>query len=408
LFTDLLGFEMSQPTATDFLRDYFSRMADIRGTGGATRETSYYSALENLFNHFGKTLKPQVICNGQLRNDGAGNPDFGLYTKSQVQDGEPRKGQLPERGVIEVKGLAEQTWQIADSAQASKYFRYRLVLITNYREFRLVGDDGNGNVVELERYTFASDEQTFWGMTARPSPAAHRHAIHFGEFVRRVMMTAAPLVKAEDVAWFLASYAKDALATLNEKDATSLKPLRDALETALGIRFEGEEGEHFFKSTLIQTLFYGVFSAWAVHARQNKGQFDWKAAAFTLTVPMVKALFEQIATPSKLGVLGLMPLLDRTAEALNRIDKAEFFKTFDTGAAVQHFYEPFLQAYDPELRKSLGVWYTPPEIVTYMVERVDRVLRTELGRPDGLEPPRVCRRPFRLSHAAMASCSSMA
>jgi hypothetical protein len=28
--------------------------------------------------------------------DGAGNPDFGLYTGSQVQGGEPRKGQIPE------------------------------------------------------------------------------------------------------------------------------------------------------------------------------------------------------------------------------------------------------------------------------------------------------------------------
>jgi len=123
---------MTQPTAIDFLHEYFARMADIRGTGGATKETSYYAPLENLLNHFGKALKPQVICNGQLHNDGAGNPDFGLYNKSQVQNGEPRKGQLPERGVIEVKGLAEQTWQTADSAQATKYFgRYRLVLITN-------------------------------------------------------------------------------------------------------------------------------------------------------------------------------------------------------------------------------------------------------------------------------------
>jgi hypothetical protein len=41
---------------------------------------------------------------------------------------------------VEVKGLAEQTWQTADSAQASKYFgHYRLVLITNYRDFRLIG-----------------------------------------------------------------------------------------------------------------------------------------------------------------------------------------------------------------------------------------------------------------------------
>jgi hypothetical protein len=97
---------MTEHTPANFLREYLSRMADIRGTGAATKETSYYSALENLLNQIGKTLKPQVICNGQLRNQGADNPDFGLYTRGQVQRGEPVKGQPPERGVIEVKGLA--------------------------------------------------------------------------------------------------------------------------------------------------------------------------------------------------------------------------------------------------------------------------------------------------------------
>jgi hypothetical protein len=59
---------------------------------------------------------------------------------------------MPERGVIEVKGLAEQTWQTADSTQASKYFgRYRLVLITNYRDFRLIVGDTDGKAVELEK-----------------------------------------------------------------------------------------------------------------------------------------------------------------------------------------------------------------------------------------------------------------
>ena len=50
---------------------------------------------------------------------------------------------------------------------------------------------------------------------------------------------------------------------------------------------------------------------------------------------------------------------------------------------MQYFYEPFLEAYDPELRKELGVWYTPPEVVDYMVARVDTVLREELDLPDG-------------------------
>jgi Type ISP C-terminal specificity domain/N-6 DNA Methylase len=376
---------MTEPTAADFIREYLSRMADIRGTGGATKETSYYSALENLLNHFGKTLKPQVICNGQLRNQGADNPDFGLYTKSQIQGGEPRKGQIPERGVIEVKGVTDNTWLTAKSAQVTKYFsHYRLVLVTNYREFRLIGENGNGEPIELDRYSLAADPAAFWAMTAKPGPAVQRHGVHFAEFLQRVMMIAAPLVRAEDIAWFIASYARDALQTLNEKDSSALDPLRKSLESALGIRFEGEEGDHFFKSTLVQTLFYGMFSAWVVHARSSTKRFDWMTAAFTLTVPMVKVLFEEIAKPSRLAALDLMPVLERTAEALNRVDQKAFFKSFDYGDAVQHFYEPFLQAYDPALRKDLGVWYTPKEIVEYMVERVDRVLRTELGRPNGL------------------------
>ena len=72
------------------------------------------------------------------------------------------------------------------------------------------------------------------------------------------------------------------------------------------------------------------------------------------------------------------------ANALNRVNRNEFFRRFQQEQAVQYFYEPFLEAYDPILRKALGVWYTPPEIVKYQVARVDTVLREELNLPDGL------------------------
>src|SRR5881394_920693 len=113
---------MPQTAPAELIKEYLTRMAEIRGTGGATSETSFYSALENLLNRFGNDLSPKVICNGQLRNEGAGNPDFGLYTRNQIQGGVPRTGQLPERGVIEVKGLGDSTWQTAKSKQATKYF----------------------------------------------------------------------------------------------------------------------------------------------------------------------------------------------------------------------------------------------------------------------------------------------
>ena len=82
--------------------------------------------------------------------------------------------------------------------------------------------------------------------------------------------------------------------------------------------------------------------------------------------------------------LGLVEVLDWTAAALNRVDRVAFFARFSEGEAVLYFYEPFLQAFDPELRKQLGVWYTPTEVVRYMVARVDKALKDDLDIPDGL------------------------
>src|SRR5439155_25531079 len=87
--------------------------------------------------------------------------------------------------------------------------------------------------------------------------------------------------------------------------------------------------------------------------------------------------------------LGWVEVLDRKGAPLNRVEPDAFFVRFEAAQAVQYFYEPFLEAFDPELRKELRVWYTPPEIVQYMVTRVDTVLREELGIADGLADPRV-------------------
>ena len=106
-------------------------------------------------------------------------------------------------------------------------------------------------------------------------------------------------------------------------------------------------------------------------------------------MPVVQALFDQIATPSLLGSLGLVPVLDLGGRGAQPRRSRAFFSRFEQHHAVQYFYEPFLEAFDPELRKELGVWYTPPEIVEYMVARVDTVLREELDMPDGLADPRV-------------------
>ena len=271
--------------------------------------------------------------------------------------------------------------------------KYGLVLVTNYRDFVLVGRDDHGKPVRLETYRMAQSEAVFRTLLAHPRKTAAEQGERLGEFLRRVMLHAAPLADPEDLAWFLASYAREARFRVEAAaDLPALAGLKQGLEEALGMKFEGEKGEHFFLATLVQTLFYGVFSSWVLWAREHPGadeRFNWHEAGWTLHVPMIASLFAQIATPQKLKPLGVDEVLDWAGLVLNRVERESFFQKFQEQHAVQYFYEPFLNAYDPQLRKDLGVWYTPPEIVRYQVERVDRVLRSQLGIADGLADDQV-------------------
>ena len=375
------------------LEQYLSHLANIRNTGAGTAETSYYPALIDLLNSVGKTLKPKVHAINQLANAGAGLPDGGLFTESQFKkraDAEPLPGQMPERGVIEIKSSKGTVAAIADGKQVLKYWdKYRLVLVTNYRDFLLVGER-DGKPVTLERYSLADSDAAFWAQAAHPRKAAELQGERFHDFLSRCLRANAPLSDPKDVAWFLASYARDARHRIAHADLPALGSIRGSLEETLGLKFEGEKGEHFFQSTLVQTLFYGIFAGWVLWHREGaKGKFDWKLAAWHLHVPMIRALYEQLAQASQVKRLGIEESLDLAADVLNRIDRGEFFKRFDDRHAVQYFYEPFLEAFDPDLRKQLGVWYTPEEIVRYMVARVDHALQTELNLPDGLADPNV-------------------
>ena len=51
---------------------------------------------------------------------------------------------------------------------------------------------------------------------------------------------------------------------------------------------------------------------------------------------------------------------------------------------VVHFYETFLAAYDPKLRESRGVYFTPEPVVSYIVRSVDYLLKTRFNLPEGL------------------------
>ena len=68
-------------------------------------------------------------------------------------------------------------------------------------------------------------------------------------------------------------------------------------------------------------------------------------------------------------------LLERAIEA---VDSSKLGQSTDPWL---YFYEHFLGAYDPKLRKDRGVYYTPVEVVRAQVTLAGELLRTRFGKP---------------------------
>ncbi len=368
------------------LRQAVKRYLDAISAGSrvGTPELSHYTALDNLFDAVGDELSPKVRAVVHYSETVSGQPDLGFFSGENTD---------PDRGVVEVKGADADLDALIASEQVDSYWQARnLVLVTNLREFALVGQDNDGAKATLERYSLADSIPAFDDLLQHTTRAANRHGISLGEYLLRVMSHRSTISEPRDLARLLASYARDALQRVEQaaEEEDSLQTIREAIEQALGMSFESEDGGRFFRSTLVQTLFYGVFAAWVLWARAGKsGRFGWKDTVYELRAPVLRMLFHQITDPGRLERLGLDEVLDWTEAALDRVDREAFLKRFSEGEAVQYFYEPFLEAFDPDLRKQLGVWYTPREIVRYMVARVDRALRDDLGIAKGLADERV-------------------
>ena len=84
------------------IEEYLRELHEIRSSGSALKETSYYPALSNLLHAVG--LKPRVRCVINIRNRGAGIPDGGLFSADQLQrstGGEVPDGTSPSLHSVE-------------------------------------------------------------------------------------------------------------------------------------------------------------------------------------------------------------------------------------------------------------------------------------------------------------------
>lgn len=135
-----------------------------------------------------------------------------------------------------------------------------------------------------------------------------------------------------------------------------------------------------------QTIAYGLFTA-----RLHDETLDTFSRVEALHLipksnPFLRKLFEYVA-----GIDlddRVTWIVDALCDVYRAADVKAIVKDFGTSTGqndpILHFYETFLAAYDPSLRKSRGVWYTPEPVVRFIVRAIDDVLKTHFNLKDGI------------------------
>jgi len=132
-----------------------------------------------------------------------------------------------------------------------------------------------------------------------------------------------------------------------------------------------------FADAYAQTVTYALLLA----RLDGAGQLEPETAAKTLDTGnrLLARTLELLGQPEAQTELRVgFELLKRSLEAL---DPHEFLKS--DPELWLYFYEDFLGAYDPKLRKDTGVYYTPPEVVELQVSLVTELLESRFGKKLG-------------------------
>ncbi|MDE0401465.1 MAG: N-6 DNA methylase [Candidatus Poribacteria bacterium] len=141
-----------------------------------------------------------------------------------------------------------------------------------------------------------------------------------------------------------------------------------------------------FADMYAQTLVYGLFAARCI--LPNGTNFSRHTAAATLpkSNPFLSQLFHHVDSPTL--EKNVTYILDDIEILLRNVSKEMLRTAFSVQTHLEdpviHFYETFLAEYDPDRRVERGVYYTPPQVISYIVRSVDSLLKTKLNKPDGL------------------------
>ena len=139
--------------------------------------------------------------------------------------------------------------------------------------------------------------------------------------------------------------------------------------------------EEQFVDFYAQTVLFGLFIA-RINDKTPQSFTLLEAAELIPSInPFLQKIFKELALahlhPFVKGIVEDLVLLFQVS------DMKKVLKSYKKDPLV-HFYEDFLEAYNPKIREDFGVWYTPQQVVKFIVDGVDSILRNTLHIEDGI------------------------
>ncbi len=345
------------------LKEYLEGIKDLTPEKNELMHRLFlHNLLDKLKNHFNKEFK---IEHEPERKQGS-QPDFRIsYQGLNI-------------GYIENKRAGTNLSQLLKSDQILKYLELNPnLMLTDYLNFMWVGkDENNAPLIKKEISVASLDELS---KPLKPKPQTERDLIElFKSFFNH---EAAPITNAKDFATHLSprtKYLKDALIKYQEKAQVSsiFKNFKEYLYEELS--FED------FSDALAQTLTYSLFLAKLNHPFEKINLDNVRSS-----IPKNFAVIREMADFLKKldAIKEIQWLLDEILSSINHVDMDSILKDLnDDKDPYLHFYETFLSAYDPKLRESKGVYYTPDSVVKFIINALDSLLKTHFkDAPLGLK-----------------------
>ena len=141
-----------------------------------------------------------------------------------------------------------------------------------------------------------------------------------------------------------------------------------------------------FADIYAQTIAYGMFAARLHDETPDDFSREEAARLIPKTNPFLRQIFNNLAGNDLDERIAWV--VDDLATVFQATNIQKIMKAYAQDKRhhdpMIHFYEDFLSEYNPKLRKSKGVWYTPQPVVGFIVRAVDEILQKEFGLQEGL------------------------